>query len=305
MAAVQGRERLPLAGILLLAAVTFFWGINWPVMKTVLAHISVWWFRAICLWVAGIGLLLIARLGGHTLAVARVDRWPMVILCVFNVVGWHLCSAYGLSLMPAGRAAIIAFTMPVWASVLGLWLLREPLGGHKVLGLVLGVTGLVVLMGGDLSLVERAPVGALVMLGAALTWAMGTVLIKRYRWRTPAPTLVGWHLVLGALPLTAGALAFEPIPDFADLDAATWAMFLFILMGPTLFCQWAFFRIVQLLPATTAAIGTLAIPAIGVYSSALTLGEPVGWQEVVALALICGALASVLILPNLRRRPAA
>ncbi len=50
-----------------------------------------------------------------------------------------------------------------------------------------------------------------------------------------------------------------------------------------------------------AAIGTLAVPVIGTFSSALILGERVGWREFAAMALVCGALATVLVLPALRR----
>ena len=47
-----------------------------------------------------------------------------------------------------------------------------------------------------------------------------------------------------------------------------------------------------------AAIGTLAIPVVGVLSSALILGEPVGPAEAAALILVCAGLAVVLILPG-------
>ena len=77
-------------------------------------------------------------------------------------------------------------------------------------------------------------------------------------------------------------------------------IYLFAL--PMVFCQWAFFKVVRLFPAAIASIGTLAVPVIGVYSSALILGEPVGWIEFAAMALICGALAIVLVLPALRKR---
>ena len=71
------------------------------------------------------------------------------------------------------------------------------------------------------------------------------------------------------------------------------------------FCHWAYFRTVRLFPAAIAAIGTLAIPVVGVYSSALVLGEPVGWRELGALLLICGALAAVLLAPAHRPAPPA
>ena len=54
-------------------------------------------------------------------------------------------------------------------------------------------------------------------------------------------------------------------------------------------------------PAVLAAVGTLAIPIVGVLSSGLVLGEPIGGREILALALVCAALVVVLILPALRR----
>ena len=57
---------------------------------------------------------------------------------------------------------------------------------------------------------------------------------------------------------------------------------------------------VRLFPAALAAIGTLAIPVVGVFASALVLDEPVGWRELAALALVCSALAAVLLRPALR-----
>ncbi|MDH3596586.1 MAG: EamA family transporter, partial [Rhodospirillales bacterium] len=65
--------------------------------------------------------------------------------------------------------------------------------------------------------------------------------------------------------------------------------------------HWAFFQIVRLFPAALAAIGTLAIPVVGVFASALVLGEAVGVRELTALTLVCGALAVVLGLPAIRR----
>jgi drug/metabolite transporter (DMT)-like permease len=66
------------------------------------------------------------------------------------------------------------------------------------------------------------------------------------------------------------------------------------------FCQWGWVRLLQIFPASRAAIGTLAIPVVGVWSSALLLGEPVGAAEIGALAAVVGSLALVL-----RPRPRA
>ena len=291
---------LPLAGFALLAAVTVFWGVNWPGMKIVLGEVSPWWFRTICLAVGGSALLAISGLSGNRLRVPASDLWPLMLCGVFNMVGWHLFSAYGLTLVPAGRASIIAFTMPVWAALFAIPVLRERASLAVFAGLGLGMTGLVILIGHDVAVLESAPVGALMMLGAAVSWGLGTVLFKRFNWQTPVATIIGWQLLLAAIPLAIGALALEPLPDLTGLSTPAIIAFAYVLVFPMVFCQWAYFKIVSMFPAVYAAIGVLAVPVVGVCSSLLLLGEPVGWREIAALALVCSAIFMVLILPKLR-----
>ena len=295
-----GDTSLPRAGYVLLAGLTLFWGANWPVLKFVLEELPVWWFRSACVVVGGVGLLLIARLSGLSLTVPRAERGPLVLCALFNVVGWHLCSAYGLSLMPAGRAAIVAFTMPLWASLLGSLVLGEALTRSKLIGLALGMAGLAVLIGPDLVDLGAAPPGAQVIIVAAVSWAARTGAIKRFTWSVPTTSLVGWQLMVGAVPITVGAVLLEPMPELGTLGRDVWIALAYVFLFPMLFCQWAFFKTVRLFPASIAAIGTLAIPVVGVYASALMLGEVVGLREVSALALICSALAGVLLVPALR-----
>ncbi|MEM7292264.1 MAG: DMT family transporter [Pseudomonadota bacterium] len=293
---------LPRAGFLFLAAITLFWGLNWPGMKIILAEIPVWWFRSSCLWFGGLALLSLAALGGHRCKPRLEEIPPIVLVTLFNVCGWHLCSAYGVSLIPAGRAAIIAFTMPLWASLFSVWLLRESFSLNKLFGLSLGMAGLLVLIGTDLIVLKSAPLGSLFMLGAALSWALGTVLFKRGGWDLPIASCVGWQLLLGAVPLTTGAMLLEPMPEFSEVSLKAWIALAYLFVFPMTFCQWAYLKVVHLFPASIAAIGTLLVPVVGVYSSALLLGEVVGWSELVSLLLTCGGLLVVLVLPSVRRK---
>lgn len=291
---------LPLQGYLLLMGLTLFWGMNWPFMKIALGELPVWWFRTACLVVGGVGLLTLARLSGGVWSFTRAEVRPLMLVSLFGIVGWHLNSAYGVSLMPAGRAAIIAFTMPVWASILSSILLGEAFTRGKIVGLVLGMAGLAVLIGPDLIAVQAAPLGAFFMLMAAVTWAIGTVLVKRFTWTISVTALAGWQLMFGTVPILTGALLLEPVPDLTTVSDRTIFAALYIFALPMIFCQWAFLKTVRLFPASIAAMGTLAIPIVGVYASALILGEPVGWRELGALGLICAALFGVLVMPAIR-----
>jgi drug/metabolite transporter (DMT)-like permease len=294
-------EPLPPVGFVLLAGLTLFWGANWPMMKIALGEISVWSFRSLCLLGGGIGLLTLAGLSGRSLAIPRREIGPLVLCAVFNVVGWHLFSGYGVSLIPAGRAVIIAFTMPLWATLLSGLVLGERLTVAKMIGLALGLAGLAVLIGPDLTVIGSAPLGTLCMLGAATSWATGTVLLKRFTWSVGSARLAGWQLLIGAIPVVSGALVIGDLPSPASLSTEALLATAYVIALPMVFCHWAYFQIVRLFPAALAAIGTLAIPVVGVFASALMLGEDVGVRELASLVLVCGALAVVLGLPAIRR----
>ncbi|MEK9723972.1 MAG: DMT family transporter, partial [Rhodospirillaceae bacterium] len=275
---------------------------NWPFMKTALAEMPIWWFRTICLFVGGGSLLLIAAATRQRVRLPAAEIPPLMLCTFFGILGWHLLSAYGVTLMEAGRASIIAFTMPVWASLLSRVLLGEPLTKSKLLSLALGVAGLAVLIGPDLVNLQAAPLGALCMLGAALTWGIGTVLLKKFTWSASTSALAGWQLVMAGTPICIGAVLFEAPPVWSEVSAEACFSLGYVLAFPMIFCQWAFLRSVRTYPASLAAISTLGVPVVGTYSSAILLGEPAGLREFVSLVLVCMALMIVLVLPALRQR---
>jgi drug/metabolite transporter (DMT)-like permease len=138
------------------------------------------------------------------------------------------------------------------------------------------------------------------MIGAAVCWAGGIVAMKREAWPIGIMALTGWQLLLGGVPIVLAWLVLEPSPDLSRL---TWTGALATLYAATvalIFCFAAHNKVVTLLPATAAAISTLAIPVVGLLSSAWLLGEPVGWREAAALVLVVAAIALV-VLPEPER----
>jgi drug/metabolite transporter (DMT)-like permease len=285
-------------GIILLAVLTFFWGINWPIMKIALTEIPPWTFRTFCLVLGGVGLLILVKANGISLAVPKKEIKPFFLVASMNITGWHLFSAHGLVYMQASRASIIAFTMPIWAALLSSFILKERLTIWRLLGLALGIAGLTILIGPDIHVLGAAPAGAGFMLGAAVSWGAGTVWIKYFKWTMPVSLLTGWQLILGGIPIVLGALIIEPITTVFQVSWQGILALVYVILLAIIFSQWAWFKVVSLFPATVAAIGTLVIPIIGVFSSALVLSEPVGLREIAALALVLMALAIVMIRPE-------
>ena len=291
-------ETLPRFGFVLLIFLSVFWGSNWPMMKIGLREIPVWTFRTLCLFLGGFGVLCIAKANGLILTIPRAELWPLILVSLLNITGWHLCSAYGLITMDAGRAVIIGYTMPVWASILGTFILGERLTFARLIGLFLGIAGLLILIGADIKALGSAPLGAIFMLGAAVTWAGGTVLLKYFRWTMPITVLTGWQLILGGIPVIIGAFILEPMTVLLHVSWQGALATGYVILIGNIFCFWAWVKVVNLFPASVASIGTLAIPVIGVLSSALFLGEPVGFREIAALILVVTALSVVMVRPE-------
>jgi drug/metabolite transporter (DMT)-like permease len=279
------------AAIVLLVTLIITWGVNWPMMKLALQEVPPWTFRSLCLMVGGGALLLLARAAGTPMSVPRRLLPALALVSLFNITGWHLFSAYALLHTGSGRAAIIGYTMPLWASVLSIWVLDVRPTARQFAALLLGMAALALLMVKDLGVVGAAPIGALLMLGAALCWAVGTVLVKRFAWDGLEITaLTAWQQLIGGLPIVLGWWLLEPVPDLRALSLPAAFALAYAVFVATIFCQTAFFKLLSMLPAHVAGISVLPVPVVGVVSSAIILGEPVGLAEVAALVLVVGGL---------------
>ena len=300
---------MPRLGIALIVVLSLAWGASWPMMKIAVGAVPPWTFRVLTTVLAGAVFLLALRLTGISIRIPPRRLGWLVLSSLVNVTIWMMCSAFALTMLPAGRSVIIAYSMPVWAVLLGAVFLGERIDRSRVMGLVLGLAGLAVLVGEDLGDLTAAPLGALLMTAGAVSWAAGTIILKRIDWGMTAVAFSGWQLLVGGVPVLACALLWEsgslgPV-GWREVGALLYVFFIAVMIG-----NYAWIKIVSLMPAGVASIGTVAIPVVGVISGALVLGEAVGWRELVALILVVASLAAVLMrpvggAPRPRRRPLA
>jgi drug/metabolite transporter (DMT)-like permease len=283
----------------LLALLTLAWGLNWPMMKMTLAEMPVWTFRALCCIGGSLGLFAIALASRLPILMSREQVPRVLVTSLFNIALWNVLIGYGLTMLPSGRSAILAYTMPLWTVLLSAYILDEPLTARRIVGLVLGMAGLALLLGAELAALHAAPIGALLVLGAALSWAIGTVLIKRYPTDLPTTSFVAWQLALGGLPVVIGALVMD-WGDWRPLSLKPTIGLLYNIFVAFIFCHWAWFKIAISAPAGVASLSTLFIPVVGVFSGMLLLGEQPDWHEYAAMLLIILALATVLVPPRSR-----
>lgn len=284
---------LPRSTWWLLAGLTLGWGMNWPMIKLALADIPVWTFRFLCVASGAAGMFVMARLAGQPLRVPR-SQWPVLAgMAFFNVTLWNVLVAYGVRSLPAGRSVILAYTMPLWTVLLSALFLHERLTLRRIVGLALGLSGLTLLLGDSLVAIGGAPLAALVVIGGAVSWSIGTLLTKRHPLSIDTTALTAWNFCLGGIPLAIGALLehgqWRPIGTPAALALAYNIVVAFII------CHWLWFRIVKLAPAGVSSLGTLTIPVVGVFAGMVVLGERPAWTDVGALCLVLASLATVLV----------
>src|ERR1700720_123144 len=121
------RARIAPAGLMFLAITSLGWGFNWPVTKFLLSELPPLTLRG-STGVIGAGLLaVLAVMRGHRLKVSP-ELWPRLMLAAaLNVGAWMVLMGLALLWLPASEAALIAYTMPVWASMLAWFVLGERL----------------------------------------------------------------------------------------------------------------------------------------------------------------------------------
>lgn len=290
--------RFPLMAPALLASLALAWGLNWPAMKTALSEIPVWTFRAGSTLIAGLCLLAVARLlHGAARITPPPEEWRgLAATALFNITGWNMLTAYGLTLVGSGHASVLAFTMPLWVVVFDRLIFGTRISRRSVVALVLGVAGIGVLLSRGYAAVEGAPLGAVLVILAAMSWAIGTLVHKRRHTQLPALAVAGWQIVLGSLPIIAMVPVIEgvhwPRVSTEAWLAASYATFIAITVG-----TFAWFQMVKIMPVNVASISSLLVPVVGMLSGSILLDEPFGLREGTALLLIASALTLVLILP--------
>ena len=291
------RQGFPASILWVLAALTLGWGFNWPMIKLALSELPVFTFRSVCLAGGAAGLFAIAAYARLPLRVPRGQWGRLLLIALFNVTVWNLCIAYGIGYMSSGRAAILAYTMPLWSVPLSAWLLKERITRRRIAGVGLGMAGMLLLLSVELRAVQAAPKGTLLMVAGAVSWAIGTVMMKRYPVGLPVTSLTAWQLLIGGIPIYAGALAFD-LHDLHPLTIGPAVALAYNVLVAFVFCHWAWYKIVVAVPVAVSSLSSLMTPVVGVFSGMLVLSEQPHWQDFAALGMVLLALATVMLPPG-------
>ena len=269
----------------LLALLILTWAISWPLIKVGVAAVPPIWYACFRYCIAAICLFMLLALRRETGLPPRADWSVVAVSGVCQMAGYSALTAFALTVLPPGRASVLAFSTPIWVVPLAAFRLREPATLTALLGTGLGLAGVLAIAAPSVQIDGTAQLVAYgMLLAAAVLWAISIVVVRAHRFTSDALALAPWQALVAACLLLPVALAAEGAPRPVGIGGAATLAF----VGPvaTAFAYWAVVETGRHFSARTLSMALLATPPVGILVSALTLGESVGPSLLVGAALI-------------------
>jgi len=287
--------------VLAVPLLALLWGLNWPTVRVLLAWWSVWEMRTIGLGSGALLLFLIARARGQSLWVPSGQRARLAVSALFTIVGFNLCTAWAQQSGSTARATIVTYAMPVWVVLLAWAFAGERPDARRWMSLGLAVAGLL-LLAWPLHTASGSLLGIAFALGASVSWAAGTVFLKRHPLALPPLAATAWQLAIGATVTALGWLVLAGTSSQPGTPPWPvhwfWIALVFHILFAMALGYLIWFDVVARLPGGIAALGTLLVPVVGVSGAMLLLGERPTVFDLAGLVLITAAAAIVLRPPR-------
>jgi drug/metabolite transporter (DMT)-like permease len=276
-----------------LALLTLVWGLNWPVLKLGVTGFPPLTFRMLCLLIGtpvlGLGLMVMK-------VPFRIPRqyWrELLVLAIFNMFIWHALIILAVQYLSSGRSAILGYTMPIFSALIGALIFHNQLSKRAWGGVIAAALGVVLLLWHELANLSGKPVGVVLALVAASTWALGTQMLRRTTIPLPTLTLSFWMTAMTTLVMTVLAFVFE-FHRWQEPTPTHWAAIVFNALLVFGFAHAAWFYLARVLPPVASTLSVMMIPILGVFSGAWALNEVLHWQDWAAMGLMVVSIASVL-----------
>ena len=280
--------------LILLVLLTLAWGFNWPIMKLGVTDFPPLTFRAMSMWL-GLPVLALAmfclKVPFH---IPRERYRELLWLTVVNMLVWHTLMMLAIQRLSSGRAAILGYTMPIFSALIGAWFFGNRLRARNWVGVAAAGLGVSLLLWHEVTHLSGRPVGVLLALAAAATWALGTQQLRKTTLPVAALTISFWMTALTTLVVTGLSVTFE-MPQWKAPSAVVWMSILYnaVLIFGFAHAAWTF--LARSLPPIASTLSVMMIPILGVFAGAIGLGEVLNWQDWAAVVLMVVAIGSVLV----------
>jgi len=270
------------------ALLVVFWGSAFTTIKVALGYAPPVLFAGTRTLLCGAVMTLAALVWGGS-ANLRRDWAIYLLLAGFNVVGFMGLQTFAVLYMPSGWAAVVIYLQPILVGLLAFLILGEYLSTTKVVGLLSGFSGVVVVSAGSLSGASLGtPLGVAFGVGSAVGWAFGTVYFKKYGERLSTLWAVALPFSLGGIFLTGLGLVLEPFSDISwnQTFVASW---LYTVLVGTALAWMLWLGLVRAGEASRVSAYVFFVPLVSILLGVLFLGEPLSlWLLVGAILVVSG-----------------
>lgn len=283
--------------ILAFGLVYFFWGSTYLAIAIGVEHLAAPLMAGTRFLTAGVLLLVWCAVTGRKVRVSAMDALRLAVTGILLLSISNVVLAWAEETVPTGLAALLVSITPIWFLAIETWILRgDRLSRRGIVGLVLGIAGVVVLLWPKLH--ETSALGreqlfaSVALLGGSLTWAIGSVMSKR--WTTSSDALVGsgWQMTF------AGLVNLGVSGVMGDFHTAAWTLRgVSAIVYLIIFGSWvgfsAYLWLLRNVPMPKVATYAYVNPVVAVFLGWLVLHERVDRYILTGSAIIVAGVALV------------
>ncbi len=269
----------------LLVLVVLVLGFSWPINKVGLGYTSPSNYMELRFVIGTLAMFLIAWIGKHLKVPNKRDIPIILAVGLFQMAIMMNLANYGLSIVGAGQATFLAFTVSVWIIPISACLNRK-ISFLESLSFLLGILGIGCLI--QLWNIESSNTwkGYLILILSAFSWAVGILCARHMKWHRPPIQLLPWQLLLATL-CTLTIAQFQGIPFFpktSDLifvGSLLYTGIISIAMG-----YWLLILVGKHLSPAINSLGLLFVPILSLCISILFLHEQISLNIVGGVVLL-------------------
>lgn len=228
--------------------------------------------------------------------------WGIFLLLGFfgNLLPFFLI-AWGQQHINSGIAGVIMAVMPLVTILLAHWFIEgESINRYKMIGFATGITGVALLLGPVMGESRLEVFGSIAVFIAAISYAVNTVLTRKFSEFGPVATGAGVMLICTAIALPL-QLLFEPAFDWSAHSTSALLALIWLGIGPTGIAALIYFILIQRAGPTFLSNINYLIPAVAFFAGAIFLDEKIEWQSLFALLVILTGIALSRIQPATKK----
>ena len=274
---------------LLLGLLVVIWAVSWPVIKLGVSAVPPLWFACLRYAIATVCLFALVAARGELAFPTTSDMRLVAVSGVLQMAAFSALTGLALTILPPGRASVLAFSTPLWVVPLAAWRLDEHASKRALLGVGTGLLGVLTIAAPALQHSERTWLMAYAMLlGASGAWAIAIVFVRGHTFSASPLALAPWQMLVAAVLLCPLAIGIEGRPPRIDMRGLASLAY----VGPmaTAFAYWAVVEVGRVFRASTISMALLATPSLGLLISALTLHETVSLSLASGIVLIAAGI---------------